>query len=256
MEILGILNVTPDSFSDGGQWHSAEDAIARAGQLIEDGATIIDVGGESTRPGATPITSDEEWARISPVIAALVAEGIAVSVDTYHAKTARRAISAGASIINDVTGGRVEPEIYDVLAAADADYVLQHSRGGSVTTDETAVYGDIIDDIAREMSESIAKAEAAGIARSRLILDPGLGFSKVGDQDWQVLRRLDELMDRLPGRWLIGHSRKRFLAAAGEDRDAATATISALLSGRVWGVRVHDVKTTASALTIAGRIHG
>lgn len=256
MEILGILNVTPDSFSDGGQWHSAEDAIARAGQLIKDGATIIDVGGESTRPGATPITPDEEWERISPVIAALVAEGIAVSVDTYHAKTARRAISAGASIINDVTGGRVEPEIYDVLAAADADYVLQHSRGGSVTTDETAVYGDIIDDIAREMSESIAKAEAAGIARSRLILDPGLGFSKVGDQDWQVLRRLDELMDRLPGRWLIGHSRKRFLAAAGEDRDAATATISALFSGRVWGVRVHDVKTTASALTIAGRIHG
>ena len=169
MEILGILNVTPDSFSDGGQWHSAEDAIARAGQLIEDGATIIDVGGESTRPGATPITSDEEWARISPVIAALVAEGIAVSVDTYHAKTARRAISAGASIINDVTGGRVEPAIYDVLAAADADYVLQHSRGGSVTTDEAAVYTDIIDDIAREMSESIAKAEAAGIDRKSVV---------------------------------------------------------------------------------------
>lgn len=256
MEILGILNVTPDSFSDGGQWHAAEDSIVRARQLIKDGATMIDVGGESTRPGATPITSDEEWERISPVIAALVAEDIPVSVDTYHAQTARRAIAAGASIINDVTGGRVEPEIYEVLAAADADYVLQHSRGGSVTTDEAAVYGDIIDDIAREMSESIVKAEAAGIARSRLILDPGLGFSKVGDQDWQVLRRLDELMDRLPGRWLIGHSRKRFLAAAGDDRDAATATISALLSGRIWGVRVHDAKTTASALTIAGRIHG
>lgn len=255
MEILGILNVTPDSFSDGGRWATAENALSRARQLIDDGATIIDIGGESTRPGAAAITSDEEWDRISPVITELVADGVTVSVDTYHAKTARRAIAAGASIINDVTGGRVEPEIHSVVAESDAHYVLQHSRGGAATTDDTADYGDIIADIAGEMLTAIAHAEAAGIDRSRLILDPGLGFSKAGEQNWEVLARLDELMERLPGRWLIGHSRKRFLSTADADRDYATGIVSALMFGRIWGVRVHDARATGAALTIAGRIH-
>lgn len=256
MEILGILNVTPDSFSDGGRWNTAERAIEHARSLIADGATIIDVGGESTRPGAAPLGFDEEWSRIGPVITGLVAEGISVSVDTYHAQTAKHAIAAGASIINDVTGGRVEPEIHAVVADSDALYVLQHSRGGAATTDETAVYDDIITDVGREMSAAIDKATAAGIDQSRLILDPGLGFSKVGDQDWEVLRRFDELVDLLPGRWLIGHSRKRFLGAVDGDRDTATAIVSALLYGRAWGVRVHNAGATAAAAALARRIHG
>lgn len=256
MEILGIVNVTPDSFSDGGRWQSAENAVARALKLVADGATIIDVGGESTRPGATPVSADEEWIRIAPVIKTLVGDAITVSVDTYHAETARRAISAGAAIINDVTGGRLEPDILSVVADSTADYVLQHSRGGAATTSETAVYDDIIADVAGELTTAIDRAENAGLPRSRLILDPGLGFSKMGEQNWEVLRRLDELTEAVPARWLIGHSRKRFLSGAGDDRDATTAVISALLHGRVWGVRVHDAKSVASALSIAGRIHG
>lgn len=255
MEIIGILNVTPDSFSDGGKWDTADRALARGRQLIADGAMIVDVGGESTRPGAESIGADAEWARIEPVLAGLVSDGITVSVDTYHARTAARAIAAGAAIINDVTGGRIEPDIHRVVADSGADYVLQHSRGGAVTTNETAVYDDIIADIADEMTVAIERATAAGIDPARLILDPGLGFSKVGDQDWEVLGRLDELTERLPGRWLIGHSRKRFLAAVDADRDQSTATVSALLHGRVWGVRVHEARMTAAALEIARRIH-
>lgn len=256
MEILGILNVTPDSFSDGGRWASAEEALARGKQLAVDGATIIDVGGESTRPGATPITSDEEWDRIGPVVEGLIADGLTVSVDTYHAETARRAIAAGVPIINDVTGGRIEPEIHTVVAGSEAQYVLQHSRGGAVTTNDTAVYDSIIDDVAREMSVAIEKAVATGIDESRLILDPGLGFSKVGEQDWDVLAGLDRLMAMLPGRWLIGHSRKRFLSSVSDDRDFATALVTSHLVGRVWGVRVHDAKSNAAALTVARRFHG
>lgn len=256
MQILGILNVTPDSFSDGGRWPTAETALARGQQLIEEGATMVDVGGESTRPGASALTSEEEWARIGPVISGLVETGIAVSVDTYHAETARRAIGAGAVIINDVTGGRIEPDIHHVVADSDAHYILQHSRGGPATTNSTAVYSDIITDVADEMMVAIEKAASAGIDRDRLILDPGLGFSKVGDQNWEVLRRFDELAGMLPGRWLIGHSRKRFLSDVRADRDEATATISALLDRRVWGVRVHDAGRTAAALAIARRMHG
>ncbi|WP_182353257.1 dihydropteroate synthase [Flaviflexus huanghaiensis] len=255
MDILGILNVTPDSFSDGGNWDSAERALARGRQLIADGATIVDVGGESTRPGASSIGAYEEWSRIQPVVEGLVSDDITVSVDTYHAATAERAIAAGAAIINDVTGGRIEPDIHHVVAGSDAHYVLQHSRGGPATTVETAVYHDIIADIADEMTAMIDVATAAGIDPARLILDPGLGFSKVGNQDWDVLKRFDELTDRLPGRWLIGHSRKRFLATAGLDRDHSTAIVSALLYGRAWGVRVHEPAMTAAALDIAGRIH-
>ena len=255
MEIVGILNATPDSFSDGGRWPTSDAAIARARDLVAQGASIIDVGGESTRPGAVPLSPADEWARIETIVETLVSDGITMSVDTYHAETARRAIAAGAAIINDVTGGRIEPDILSVVADSDAHYVLQHSRGGAASTDAAAVYGDIIVDVAGEIAEALQRAESAGIPRSRIIVDPGLGFSKIGDQNWEILRRLDELTAALPGRWLIGHSRKRFLTDAGEDRDASTAVISALLRGRVWGVRVHDVQSTARALAIAGRIH-
>lgn len=256
MEILGILNVTPDSFSDGGKWDSEQAALGRGLELVEDGATIVDIGGESTRPGATPISSEEEWSRIGSVITNLLERDMQVSVDTYHAETARRAIDAGVPIINDVTGGRVEPEIHDVVADSDALYVLQHSRGGAVTTNDTAQYDSIIDDIAAEMSVAIEKAVAKGITQDRIILDPGLGFSKVGDQDWEVLRGLDRLMGLLPGRWLIGHSRKRFLASVSDDRDLATALVTSQLVGRVWGVRVHDAKSSAAATRIVRKIHG
>lgn len=256
MEILGILNVTPDSFSDGGRWTGEQEALARGTQLVADGATIVDVGGESTRPGATPITSQEEWGRIGGVIDGLLERGIRVSVDTYHADTARLAIAAGVPIINDVTGGRVEPDIHRIVADSGAHYVLQHSRGGAVTTNDSAQYDSIIDDIARELTVAVENAVKAGIDEDRIILDPGLGFSKVGEQDWEVLAGLDRLMGLMPGRWLIGHSRKRFLKALTDDTDLATALVTAQLHERVWGVRVHDAKSSALAIQIARRIHG
>lgn len=248
MEVMGICNVTPDSFSDGGVHADHASAIAHARDMVTKGATIIDIGGESTRPGATPVEPAEEWQRIAPVVSALVADGAKVSVDTYHAGTAARAIEAGAHIINDVTGGRIDPDIFTVVADSPADYVLQHSRGGAATTNDTAVYEDIAADIVRELSERLEIAVEAGIDRERIILDPGLGFSKVGDQDWQVLARLEDITGALPGRWLVGHSRKRFLP---QPKDAATAAVSALLAGRVWGVRVHDVAGTVAGLHAA-----
>ena len=251
---MGILNVTPDSFSDGGSFCDPGAALAHADHLIATGATIIDVGGESTRPGATPVDPDTEWARISPVITGLVDRGgVTISVDTYHAETARRAADAGAHIINDVTGGRVDPDMLSVVAKTGLDYVLQHSRGPASSTNEQARYTDIAREVRRELADQLARATGAGICRDRIILDPGLGFSKVGTQDWEVLAQLEQIAS-LGGRFLVGHSRKRFLPA---DKDVATAIVSALLAGSVWAVRVHNVELTALAISIAERMgHG
>lgn len=296
MELMGILNVTPDSFSDGGRFVAVDAAIAHGHQMVEDGATIIDVGGESTRPGAVPLTADEEWARIADVIRELAGAGYCISVDTYHASTARRAIESGAQIVNDVTGGRGDSQMFRTVADLECDYILQHNRGDAGTRDDLAVYdGDVAEIVANELLQAKGRAEEAGIAVERIILDPGLGFNKVGDHDWEVLAGITGLMD-LGHRVLVGASRKRFLAGVAlhdtadvalhdtadharndtadhartdtadhartdtagplaHPRDLPTAVISAYLQQcGVWGVRVHNVPATASAIAVAHKI--
>lgn len=272
MELMGILNVTPDSFSDGGRFVAVDAAIAHGHQMVEDGATIIDVGGESTRPGAVPLTADEEWARIADVIRELAGAGYCISVDTYHANTARRAIESGAQIVNDVTGGRGDSQMFRTVADLKCDYILQHNRGDAGTRDDLAEYdGDVAEIVANELLQAKGRAEEAGIAVERIILDPGLGFNKVGDHDWEVLAGITDLMD-LGHRVLVGASRKRFLAGVAlhdmadharndtagplvHPRDLPTAVISAYLQQcGVWGVRVHNVPATASAIAVAHKI--
>lgn len=256
MEIMGIVNVTPDSFSDGGKWAAAEDAIAHGRELVAQGATILDIGGESTRPGATMLTPEEEWARIAPVIEALAGE-VTISVDTYHAATARNAIEAGANIINDVTGGQADPTMFSTVAALGVPYILQHGRGNGQSMNSLAVYdGDLVTIVKSELSQQLQLAKGAGIADSNIILDPGLGFAKVGEQDWEVLARWKEI-EELGYPVLIGQSRKRFLAATmptehtAVERDTATAAVSGIMWEQgAWGVRVHNVAATVSAVAV------
>lgn len=260
MEIMGIVNVTPDSFSDGGRWASADAAIAHGLELIEQGATIVDVGGESTRPGAEILGADTEWERIEPVVTEL-AKHATVSVDTYHADTARRAASAGAHIINDVTGGNGDPDMLATVAKLDGQYILQHGRGNAQTMNAQATYeGDLVWAVRRELLESRDRAVAAGIAPERIILDPGLGFAKLGDQDWEILARIDEFLD-LGHPVLVGHSRKRFLGAtvpgehAPQERDSATGVVSAYLATTgVWATRVHNVQASISAIAASTKL--
>ena len=256
MELMGILNVTPDSFSDGGRWASVETAIEHGRQLIRDGATILDIGGASTRPGATILSGEEEWERISDVVATLSKE-VTVSVDTYHASTAAACIAAGAHIINDVTGGQGDPDMFATVAGLDCDYILQHGRGNPQTMNALAKYdGDVALVVRDELATSRDRAIAAGIAPERIILDPGLGFAKVGDHDWQVLANLDPILN-LGHRVLIGQSRKRFLAqtvpdgAPVLDRDVPTAVLSGLMWDKdVWAVRIHNVAASAAAVAV------
>lgn len=261
MRIMGILNVTPNSFSDGGNFIDPEVAIRHGRRLIEDGARIIDIGGESTRPGAEPVPAEQEWERICDVVATLVKE-TTVSVDTYHADTARRSVEAGAHIVNDVTGGQGDPRMFATVAELDCRYILQHGRGNAQSMNSLAEYDDGVSTVREELLASRDAAVAAGIAPERIILDPGLGFAKVGDMDWQVLRGLDAFLDE-GHPVLIGQSRKRFLGqvTVGGERDVATAVISGLLADRgVWAVRVHNVAATRTAVNVhaalAGRFAG
>lgn len=266
MKIMGILNVTPDSFSDGGEHASRDAALAHARTMIDDGATIIDVGGESTRPGFTPLTADEEWERVGSVIAGLgefdeVRSGkVHISVDTYHASTATRAAQAGAHVINDVTGGLGDPQMFSAVADAGIDYVLQHTRGELSSMDERARYDDVVAEVRSELTERMEAAIAAGIDRDRIILDPGLGFAKVGQQNWDVVAGIDAIVG-LGQRVLVGASRKRFIAdLAGTelaDRDVATAATSSFLARHgVWAVRVHNVAATAVVLRTQEKVEG
>ncbi|MGV9217552.1 dihydropteroate synthase [Arcanobacterium canis] len=256
MEIMGIVNVTPDSFSDGRQWASPDAAIAHGRELIAQGATILDIGGESTRPGAMMLTPDEEWARIADVVREL-AQDVTLSVDTYHAATAAKAIEAGAHIVNDVTGGQADPTMFSTVASLGVPYILQHGRGNGQSMNSLAVYdGDLVTIVKSELSQQLALAKAAGIDDHNIILDPGLGFAKVGEQDWEVLSRWKEI-DELGYPVLLGASRKRFLAATmtGEhiarDRDISTAVISGIAwENGAWGVRVHNVAATVSAVAV------
>ncbi|MFK4805937.1 dihydropteroate synthase [Microbacterium sp. ZW CA_36] len=258
--IMGIVNVTPDSFSDGGRYLDAADAVAHGLRLRADGADLLDVGGESTRPGAERVDPRVERERVLPVVRALADAGVVVSIDTMNASTAVAAIEAGARIVNDVSGGLADPEMLAAVAATDADIALSHWRGHSTDMYARAQYGDVVDEVVTELRARIEAAASAGIAPSRVILDPGIGFGKKGAQNWAMLRGLDRLVGVGP-RVLLGTSRKKFLAEALADdpadaaearRDLATAVTSALAAqAGAWAVRVHDVAGTRDALTVA-----
>lgn len=252
-QIMGILNLTPDSFSDGGRWQRFGDAVEHASLMFEHGATIIDVGGESTRPGAERIDPEEERRRIIPVITELAQRRIPVSVDTVNAGTAAAAITAGAVIVNDVSGGLADPAMAEIVADAGIHYIAMHWRGGASAD---AVYDDVVADVRAALRERIAELIIAGVAADRIMIDPGLGFAKTAEHNWRLLAHLDEFTSLGHG-VLIGASRKRFLGALlpegadAEDRDAPTAVISALAArAGVWAVRVHDVAGTRTALDV------
>ena len=260
--IWGILNITPDSFSDGGSYVELDIAVARARTMRAQGASIVDVGGESTRPGAERIGSAEEQRRVLPAIEALAAEGIPTSIDTLNADTAAAAVRAGARIVNDVSGGLADDRMLATVAELDADIAIGHWRGPSSDMYARAQYVRIAREVASELRERVTAAAVAGIAPSRVILDPGIGFAKSGEQNWEVLRGLDEISG-LGHRVLVGTSRKRFLAETLEGdpdrsrRDLATAVTSALAArAGAWAVRVHDVAATRDALAVASAWDG
>ncbi len=260
--VMGVLNVTSDSFSDGGRYLDRDAAIRYGLELRALGVDVVDVGGESTRPGASRVDPEVEARRVAPVIADLVAEGIAVSVDTMRATVAVAAIEAGAGIVNDVSGGRADPAMASVLADAGLPWILMHwrSAGEYVHAGGVAHYGDVVEDVCGELMASVDAAVAAGVDPARLILDPGLGFAKTAEHNWTLLGALPRL-NSLGFPVLIGASRKRFLGALLADgsgertaagRDLATAVVSALAArGDAWGVRVHDVRGTLDAIAVA-----
>ena len=242
MLVMGILNVTPDSFADGGKHFTFEHAVSRGLEMIEEGVDIIDIGGESTRPGADRVSEREEQARILPVIAELSNRGVDISVDTMRASTAKLAVAAGASIVNDVSGGAADPEMFSTVAALGCKYTLMHWRGHSKDMNSLAHYDDVMKEVIEEISISLDKALAAGIKRENIVLDPGLGFAKDPEHNWEILNRLDEFI-ALGYPVLIGHSRKRFIGGDNPDeRDSGTLEISKSLVGKgIWAVRVHSV---------------
>ncbi|HYU29225.1 MAG TPA: dihydropteroate synthase [Gemmatimonadales bacterium] len=254
--IIGILNVTPDSFSDGGHLPSADAAIEHGRRLMADGCQLLDVGGESTRPGAAPVPAKEELARVVPVIAGLVKRGVGpISVDTRKAEVARAALDAGAAVINDVSGLRFDAELANVAAAAQAGVILMHMRGTPATMDDLARYAHVATEVAAELAAGAAKAEGEGIARERIVVDPGFGFAKTATHNFRLLDELATIV-ALGYPVAVGLSRKRFLGAATgrpvEDRDRATAVACALAWERGARLfRVHDVALTREALALA-----
>lgn len=259
-QVMGIVNVTPDSFSDGGQWFERDVAIAHGRHLLAQGADMLDIGGESTRPGATRVSLQEELDRVLPVVDALAGHGSAISVDTMRAEVARAAVQAGASIINDVSGGKADPDIAVVAAETGARLVLSHWRGHSDVMASLTRYHDVVSDVCDELAEQIRAALDAGARPEQIIVDPGLGFAKDAEANWDLLAHLDRLQD-LGYPVLVGASRKRFLgellARHGIEslptfRDRATAAVSALVArAGAWAVRVHDVPGTVDAVRVA-----
>ena len=249
MLVMGILNVTPDSFADGGQHFDHQAAIAHGLQMIEDGVDIVDIGGESTRPGADRVPAEEEQARVLPVIEALAQYGVEISIDTMRASTAKLAVDAGATIVNDVSGGAADPDMFAAVAAMDCRYILMHWRGHSKDMNSKAIYKDVVREVIEEVSLQLNKALAAGIKREKIILDPGIGFAKDAEHNWEFLDRIDEFT-ALGYPVLIGHSRKRFLGGDNPaDREEATVRVTQSLVGKgIWGVRVHGVKANVEAI--------
>lgn len=259
--ILGVVNVTDDSFSDGGQFVRQSDAVAHGLALASAGADIIDVGGQSTRPGSAPIRQKIEMQRVIPVIKELASHGINISVDTMRAEVAAAAIDAGANMVNDVSGGRADPEMAPLVAERGVPWILMHWRSKDfIHTPTTRNYGDVVADVSRELMESVEVAIKAGVAPEKLILDPGLGFAKTAHHNWLLLQSIPDLQE-LGYPILIGASRKRFLGSLLTDlkgverppdgRETATAVITALGAlHEVWGVRVHDVTASMDALKV------
>ena len=249
MLVMGILNVTPDSFADGGLHYDTEIAIARGIEMIDEGVDIIDVGGESTRPGADRVSEEEEQARVLPVIRALAESKVAISIDTMRASTARLAVAAGASIVNDVSGGAADPDMFATVADLGCKYTLMHWRGHSKDMNSLAIYGDVVADVIEEVTNALDKALAAGIKRENIILDPGLGFAKDPEHNWEILNRIEEFT-ALGYPVLIGHSRKRFLGGDSPDgREEATVAVTQSLVGKgIWAVRVHGVKANVEVV--------
>jgi dihydropteroate synthase len=259
---MGIVNVTPDSFSDGGQWLESAEAVKHGLALLADGADVVDVGGESTRPGAIRPDVDEELRRVLPVVEALASAGAAVTIDTMRAEVARAAVEAGAVGVNDVSGGLADEAMLPAVAAMDVPYICMHWRGHSTLMQELATYDDVVADVGAELATRRDAAVAAGIGTERLALDPGLGFAKTADHNWTLLARLAELAE-IGQPLVVGASRKAFLGALLGDgegprppqqRDDATTAISAIaaLHG-AWCVRVHDVASSRDAVEVALR---
>ncbi len=262
--VMGIVNVTPDSFSDGGLWNSTGAAVEHGLKLWHDGADVVDVGGESTRPGAARIGEGVELDRVLPVVAQLARHGVKVSIDTTRAAVARACVEAGAWMINDVSGGLSDPDMLPTIADIEAPCVLMHWRAPSATMNDNAVYTDVVVEVRHELQLRADAAIASGIDPGRIVLDPGLGFAKRSEHNWELLRRLDELQS-LGFPLLIGASRKRFLGECltdadgvpriANDRDGATAAITALVAAQgVWGVRVHDVALTVDTIRIVSQV--
>jgi len=265
--VMGVLNITPDSFSDGNLYSSLDAALDHARLLAISGADIIDIGGESTRPGAERITVQEEQTRVLPVIKRIVEAGLGVrlSIDTMNAATAREAVALGVSIINDVSGGLADPEMFSVAAETKATLVISHWRGHSNIMNTLNSYQDVAVEVAQELQLKVDAAVLSGVSRENIVIDPGLGFAKDMKQNWQLVARLDEI-EKLGLPVLVGASRKRFIAGALDEvepntvsmerRDVATAVLTALLMQRkLWGVRVHNVLSTVDAISIVGALH-
>jgi len=262
--VMGVVNVTPDSFSDGGEWLEPATAINHGMDLLNEGADIVEVGGESTRPGAVRPEVSEELRRVMPVIAALAATGACVSVDTMRAAVAEPAIAAGARLVNDVSGGKADPQMLRLVAESGIPYVCMHWRGHAQDMQSKAVYHDVVSEVIAELRAQLDAAESAGVPAEKLIIDPGLGFAKTAEHNWQLLQRLGEFA--VLGRpMLMGVSRKTFLgrllaAADGsprpaKERDDATVALTTVLALReVWGVRVHSVRANRDAVAVAQRL--
>ena len=261
--VMGVVNVTPDSFSDGGRFFDASAAIAHGRELLAQGADLIDIGGESTRPGAHRPTVEEELRRVIPVIEGLADNGAWLSIDTMRSEVAAAAVAAGARIINDVSGGLADPHMAAVAAETGAGFVVMHWRGHSHDMQTRAIYDDVTADVCRELADQVGAALDAGVAREQLVIDPGLGFAKTPEQNWVLLQHLSAFQEmQLPV--LVGASRKSFLSRVGsrdgepvaaEQRDFATAAVSVVLAqAQVWAIRVHEVRSTFAACDVVAHL--
>jgi dihydropteroate synthase len=257
--VMGILNVTPDSFADGGLYLDAALAITRGIQMIEEGVDIIDVGGESTRPNSIRVSEEEEVRRVLPVVKELVQNGAIISIDTTRASVARACLDAGAKIVNDISAGQYDSSMLSAVAQLNCPYIAMHTRGDSKTMSSLAVYEDVVAEVADELSLRVNAILEAGISRSNLVLDPGIGFAKEPEHNWLLLENLD-FLESLGYPILVGASRKRFLGALTGavtpfERESASIALTTLLAKRhTWGVRVHSIKPHRDAISVAGRL--
>ncbi|WP_327395825.1 dihydropteroate synthase [Streptomyces phaeochromogenes] len=264
--VMGVVNVTPDSFSDGGHWFDTTAAVKHGLDLVAEGADLVDVGGESTRPGAARVDEAEELKRVIPVVRGLASEGVTVSVDTMRASVAERSLAAGAVLVNDVSGGLADPAMIPAVAAAGAPFVVMHWRGFLQGSTVRGSYVDVVSEVIDELHARVKAVLAGGVAADRIVVDPGLGFSKEAEHDLILLAHLDRLRE-LGHPVLVAASRKRFLGRVlagpegapppARERDAATAAVSALAAHQgAWAVRVHEVRATADAVRVARAVEG